>query len=309
MLDTLYKVREVYFRLLARMVSCKGKEWRFTTESWRYRQNLKYENFPSSSGRLRQKFAPKGVPHVQHDYFSSFNQSNQWFVALSSLLRSSFLKLPIVSILWNTLGAWRKYDTFDNNQEWFTGRENEWYVDDRKYQFITKLCSSRYYRSSKPRLQNSHAQVISPTLPYFLCKSLKSLFYCISYWPSLEWQISANSSTAIFLYKTVKSSKDAFTPAFGELFWAPKRVKWWSRTFDRLFLAAVWYVNSETRACCLQFWKRARPFPSQVNATCDHTFAGSDKDPFHSRWPSFTRTTIVILAILSDSLNMVKPRL
>ena len=84
-------------------------------------------------------FAPKGVPHVQHDYFSSFNQSNQWFVALSSLLRSSFLKLSIVSIFWNTLGAWRKYDTFENNQEWFRGRKNEWYVDDRKYQFITKF--------------------------------------------------------------------------------------------------------------------------------------------------------------------------
>ena len=26
-------------------------------------------------GRLRQKIAPKSVPHVQHDYFSSINQS------------------------------------------------------------------------------------------------------------------------------------------------------------------------------------------------------------------------------------------
>ena len=46
---------------------------------------------------------------------------------------------------------------------------------------LQSSCSGRYYRFSKPRLQNSHAQVISPTLPYFLCKSLKSLFYCISY--------------------------------------------------------------------------------------------------------------------------------
>ena len=274
---------------------------------------VKTSNMKISRRRLAdyvKKFAPKGVPHVQLDYFSSFNQSNHWFVALSSLLWSSFLKLPIVSILWNTLGAWRKYDTFENNQEWFTGQENEWYVHDRKYQFIIKLCSGRYYRFAKQRVQNSHAQVISPTLPYFLCKSLKSFFYCISYWPSLEWQISSNSSTAIFLYKTVKSSKDAFTPKFGELFCAPKRVKWCSRTFDRLFLAAVWYVNSEIRAFCRQFWNRASPdVRSQVNATCDHTFARSDKDPFHSRWPSFTRTTIVPLAFLSDSLNMVKPRL
>ena len=29
------------------------------------------------------------MPQVQHDYFSSFNQSNHWFMALSS-----FLKLP-----------------------------------------------------------------------------------------------------------------------------------------------------------------------------------------------------------------------
>ena len=59
--------------------SCKGKEEkkkRFNTASSRCRQNLKYENFPSSFGRLRQNIAPKSVPHVQHDYFSSFNQSN-----------------------------------------------------------------------------------------------------------------------------------------------------------------------------------------------------------------------------------------
>ena len=31
--------------------------------------NLKYENLTSSFGRLRQTFAPKGVPHVHHDFF------------------------------------------------------------------------------------------------------------------------------------------------------------------------------------------------------------------------------------------------
>ena len=33
----------------------------------------KLKNFKSSFGRLRQKTAPKSVPHVQHDYLSSFN--------------------------------------------------------------------------------------------------------------------------------------------------------------------------------------------------------------------------------------------
>ena len=46
--------------------------------------------------RLRQKIALKSVPHAQHDYFSSFNQSYHWFVALSLPLLSSFLKLPCV---------------------------------------------------------------------------------------------------------------------------------------------------------------------------------------------------------------------
>ena len=54
----------------------KAKNERFTAVSSRCRQNLKYENFTSSFGRLRQNIAPKSVPHVQHDYFSSFNQSN-----------------------------------------------------------------------------------------------------------------------------------------------------------------------------------------------------------------------------------------
>ena len=32
--------------------------------------------FPSLAKPLRQNIASKSVPHVQHDYFSSFNQSN-----------------------------------------------------------------------------------------------------------------------------------------------------------------------------------------------------------------------------------------
>jgi len=74
----------------------KAKNERFTAASSRCRQNLKYENFTSSFGRLRQNIAPNIVPHVQHDYFSSFNQSNHWFVAVLLTLPSSNLKLPIV---------------------------------------------------------------------------------------------------------------------------------------------------------------------------------------------------------------------
>ena len=73
----------------------KAKKERFTAACSRCRQNLKYANFTSSFGRLRQNIAPKSVLHVQHDYFSSFNQSNHWFVALALTLPSSDLKLPI----------------------------------------------------------------------------------------------------------------------------------------------------------------------------------------------------------------------
>ena len=37
----------------------------------------------------------KCVPRVQHDYFSSFNQSDHCLLVLSLLLPSSLLKLPI----------------------------------------------------------------------------------------------------------------------------------------------------------------------------------------------------------------------
>ena len=77
MLMTLYKIGEPHFPLLrANGFHVKAKSERFTAASSRCRQNLKYENFTSSFGRLRQNIAPKSVPHVQHDYFSSFNRSN-----------------------------------------------------------------------------------------------------------------------------------------------------------------------------------------------------------------------------------------
>ena len=56
MLVTLYKVGVVHFRLLGMNgFRVKAKNERFTTVGSRCRQNLKYEKFMSSFGRLRQK--------------------------------------------------------------------------------------------------------------------------------------------------------------------------------------------------------------------------------------------------------------
>ena len=77
MLITLYTIGGVHFHLLSTNgFHVKAKSERFTAASSRCRQNLKYENFTLSFGRLHQNIAPKSVQHVQHDYFSSFNQSN-----------------------------------------------------------------------------------------------------------------------------------------------------------------------------------------------------------------------------------------
>ena len=75
MLITLYKMGGVHFRLLGADFHVKAKNERFTPASSRCRQNLEYENFTSSFGRLRQNVAPKSVPYVQHDYF--FHSTNQ----------------------------------------------------------------------------------------------------------------------------------------------------------------------------------------------------------------------------------------
>ena len=48
----------------------------------------------------------KCVPHVQHDYFSSFNQLYHCFLALSLPFPSSFLKLPSVGeVCYNWTGV------------------------------------------------------------------------------------------------------------------------------------------------------------------------------------------------------------
>ena len=77
MLIMLPKIGGVHFRVhCTNGFHVRAKNEIFTAAGSRCRQNLKYENLTSPFGRLHQKIAPKGVPHVQHDYFSSFNQSN-----------------------------------------------------------------------------------------------------------------------------------------------------------------------------------------------------------------------------------------
>ena len=94
---TLYNIGEMHFRSLGTNgYHVKAKNERFNAASSRCRQSLKHENLALSFGRLRQEIALTGVPHVRHDYFSSFNQSNHWFVTLKLPvpLPSSFHKLP-----------------------------------------------------------------------------------------------------------------------------------------------------------------------------------------------------------------------
>ena len=67
---TSYEIGEVHFRFLGTNgFHVKAKNGRFIAAGLRWRQNHKYENFPSLFGQLRQKIAAKSVPHVQHDYF------------------------------------------------------------------------------------------------------------------------------------------------------------------------------------------------------------------------------------------------
>ena len=69
MLVALYKINGVHFRLLGTNVfHIKAKTEIFTAASLRCRQNLKYENFTSLLGRLRQNIASKSMLHV-HIFF------------------------------------------------------------------------------------------------------------------------------------------------------------------------------------------------------------------------------------------------
>ena len=77
MLDTSHKISEAYFRLLGTNgfhVKAKNKNLLLRAGVVVLTSNMKI-----SRRRLAdylKKCAPKSVPHVQHDYVSSFNQSN-----------------------------------------------------------------------------------------------------------------------------------------------------------------------------------------------------------------------------------------
>ena len=81
--------RSALFPAWYKWFSCKGKEWKIYCCVLALSSEPKIWNFHVVTC---QNIAPKSVPHVQHDYLSSFNQSNHWFVT-SLPLPSSFLKL------------------------------------------------------------------------------------------------------------------------------------------------------------------------------------------------------------------------
>ena len=63
------------------------------------------ENFTSSFSRLRKQIAPKSVPHEQHDYFSTFNQSDQYlFSSFNQSVHSLFFLIqPIRSLIYGVI--------------------------------------------------------------------------------------------------------------------------------------------------------------------------------------------------------------
>ena len=95
MFVTLYKVGKVYFRFLCmNSFHVIAKNERFTAAGLcMLSSEPQISNLTLSFGRLCQKIAPKSLPYKQQEYFSSFKQSNHWFVALLVPLRSLFLKL------------------------------------------------------------------------------------------------------------------------------------------------------------------------------------------------------------------------
>ena len=61
----------------------KAEYKRFAAADSSCRQNLKYENFMSSFGRLRQQITPKRVLHDYFSYFLLLSVSRLWLLALS----------------------------------------------------------------------------------------------------------------------------------------------------------------------------------------------------------------------------------
>ena len=70
-----YKIHEIIFRSML-LMSAIVTFWKI-----------------SRCGRIRQRIVLKCVPHVQHDYSFSFNQSDHCFLALSLPLPSFLLSI------------------------------------------------------------------------------------------------------------------------------------------------------------------------------------------------------------------------
>ena len=112
MVATLCEMGEVYF-LLVGTNGFQGntENEKFTAAGLRCSRKLKFECFTSSFYSLRHTNVLKCVLHVQHDYFSSFNQSYHRSVSLP--LQSWFLKLPSL----------RKQGGRDPLWEWYNSNE------------------------------------------------------------------------------------------------------------------------------------------------------------------------------------------
>ena len=84
MLITLYKIGEVHF-----CFHVKAKNERFTAAA----HVIRATNVRISRRRLADlKNCTKSVPRLQHYYFSSWNQSNHWVVAVRRHLFREFKK-------------------------------------------------------------------------------------------------------------------------------------------------------------------------------------------------------------------------
>ena len=99
---------------------CKGKEWKVYCCGLALSSEPQRWKFHVVIWQTTSNIAPKSVAHVQHDYFSSFNQSNRSFVPLSLPLLSSFLKLPIIGSLSNHDDDGNKYPTNLHIWQWRT---------------------------------------------------------------------------------------------------------------------------------------------------------------------------------------------
>ena len=75
--------------------SCKDKEWKIYCVGLALSLEARKLKFHVNVWQTTWKKCTKRVPHVQHDYFSTFNQSNHWFV----MLWLFFLIQPIKSLI------------------------------------------------------------------------------------------------------------------------------------------------------------------------------------------------------------------